>query len=67
MLEALALRGFQKPPWFTPMEFARTLPEGERERVGLFTVAYNEVRFGGDPAGAARLAQMLPSLKNLES
>ena len=62
MLESMARRGFQKPAWFTPMEFARTLPAGDRERIGNFTAAYNEVRFGGDPAGAARLAQMLESM-----
>jgi hypothetical protein len=60
----MARRGFQKPAWFTPTEFARNLPEAERERVGTFTVAYNEVRFGGDRhAGAARLTQMLKSLE----
>jgi hypothetical protein len=64
MLESLARRGFQKPAWFTPAEFARNLPESEKERIGRFTAAYNEVRFGGDPSGAARLAQML---ENLES
>jgi transglutaminase-like putative cysteine protease len=64
MLESMARRGFQKPAWFTPMEFARTLPPGERERIGEFTAAYNEVRFGGDhPAGAARLTQMLKSME----
>ena len=62
MLESMARRGFQKPAWFTPMEFARNLPARERERIGGFTTAYNEVRFGGDPAGTARLAQMLESM-----
>ena len=62
MLESMVRRGFQKPAWFTPMEFARNLPAGERERIGRFTTAYNEVRFGGDPAGTARLAQMLESM-----
>ena len=64
MLETMARRGFQKPAWFTPTEFARNLPDAERERVGPFTAAYNEVRFGGDRrAGAARLTQMLKSLE----
>jgi hypothetical protein len=68
MLETLARRGFQKPAWFTPAEFARTLPAGERERVGEFTATYNEVRFGGDSAaGAQRLAQMLDSLEARQS
>ncbi len=64
MLESMAGRGFQKPAWFTPMEFARNLPPGERERVGRFTAAYNEVRFGGFGGdGTARLTAMLESLE----
>lgn len=62
MLDSLAQRGFQKPAWFTPLEFARNLPASERENVSAFTEVYNEVRFGGDPAGAARLAQMLSGI-----
>jgi len=62
MLESLARRGFEKPAWFTPLEFARTLPPSEKERIGAFTAAYNEVRFGGDAAGAARLTSLLESM-----
>jgi transglutaminase-like putative cysteine protease len=62
MLESLASRGFQKPAWFTPLEFARNLPPAEKERVTAFTTAYNEVRFGGDAAGAARLSGILESM-----
>ncbi len=29
MLAVLARRGFQKPPWLTPLEFARVLPASE--------------------------------------
>ena len=68
MLESMARRGFQKPAWFTPMEFARNLPPSERERVGTFTAAYNEVRFGGYGAdGTARLTVMLESLEAREA
>jgi hypothetical protein len=62
MLESLARRGFEKPAWFTPLEFARTLPANEKERIVEFTRAYNDVRFGGDAAGAARLTNMLESM-----
>jgi len=62
MLEVLARRGFRKPPWFTPMEFARHLPPQENEWVTRFTALYNAVRFGGDAAGAAQLAGMLAEL-----
>lgn len=63
MLVSMEKRGFQKPAWFTPSEFARNLPARERERVGAFTKAYNEVRFGGDPGGVIRLAEMLESME----
>ena len=64
MLDSMARRGFQKPAWFTPIEFARNLPAGERERIGTFTEAYNAVRFGGDSGGAARLTQMLETMES---
>jgi protein-glutamine gamma-glutamyltransferase len=59
MLELLARRGLEKPGWLTPTEFARGLP-GEEHRLAVeFTSIYNSMRFGGDRAGAARLAGML--------
>ncbi len=59
MLELLARRGFEKPRWLTPVEFAQGLPGEEQRRVAEFTSIYNSMRFGGDRAGAARLAGML--------
>ncbi len=59
MLELLARRGFEKPPGFTPIEFARQLPVNESQRVAAFTDVYNSVRFGGEVAATARLAGML--------
>jgi protein-glutamine gamma-glutamyltransferase len=64
MLESMARRGFQKPAWFTPVEFARHLPVAEREQVDAFTTAYNEVRFGGDSEGALRLVRILEGIEN---
>ncbi|HEX4137995.1 MAG TPA: DUF3488 and transglutaminase-like domain-containing protein [Bryobacteraceae bacterium] len=58
MLEMLERRGFQKPPWFTPTEFARHLPV-EEKKVVEFTEVYNAVRFGGDTSAASRLAGLL--------
>jgi protein-glutamine gamma-glutamyltransferase len=59
MLELLARRGFEKPGSLTPAEFAQGLP-GEEQRLAIeFTSIYNSMRFGGDRAGAARLAGML--------
>jgi transglutaminase-like putative cysteine protease len=63
MLVSVERRGFQKPAWFTPAEFARNLPASEREAVGAFTEAYNEIRFGNDPGGVARLAAMLATME----
>ncbi len=59
MLELLARRGFEKPAWFTPREFASHLPAEEKPRVEAFTELYETVRYGGDAGGAARLATML--------
>lgn len=59
MLEILARRGFQKPPWFTPAEFARHLPREQKLPVTAFTEVYNSVRFGGDAAATAHLASLL--------
>jgi protein-glutamine gamma-glutamyltransferase len=58
MLEVLARRGFQKPSWFTPSEFARHLPVSEAG-VAEFTEVYNSIRFGGDRSATSRLAQLL--------
>ncbi len=58
MLEVLARRGFHKPSWFTPSEFARHLPVSETG-VGEFTEVYNSIRFGGDRSATSRLAQLL--------
>lgn len=59
MLERLAGRGFQKPAWFTPNEFARHLPAEEKRRVVEFTEVYNAIRFGGDATATTHLAAML--------
>ena len=59
MLDRLARRGFQKPGWFTPNEFARHLPVAEKARVAEFTEVYNAIRYGGDAAATAHLAAML--------
>jgi hypothetical protein len=59
MLETMARRGFEKPAWFTPLEFACHLPVGENERITEFTALYNASRFGGDASGIAKMAEML--------
>jgi hypothetical protein len=63
MLEVLARRGFRKPPWFTPVEFARHLPVQEHIPVVEFTDVYNSIRFGGDRLATSRLAKLLQDLE----
>lgn len=60
MLAVLKRQGYQKPPWFTPTEFAASLPNGALGRaVGEFTTVYNAVRFGGQTQAAQRLSILL--------
>jgi hypothetical protein len=63
MLEILERRGFPKPAFRTPVEFARTLPPAEREPVARFTALYNAARFGGNASATVEMAEMLPALQ----
>jgi hypothetical protein len=68
MLEMLGKRGFQKPPWLTPSEFARVLPASETAvLVDDLTAAYNEFRFGGKRDAAPRMLRMLDRLASMSS
>ena len=65
MLEILGKRGYHKPPWFTPVEFATGLPDGSlRAAVREFTAAYNALRFGGHTGTASRLSILLDRMEN---
>ncbi|HXB72308.1 MAG TPA: DUF3488 and transglutaminase-like domain-containing protein [Candidatus Acidoferrales bacterium] len=63
MLHILKRRGYQKPAWFTPAEFAAGLP---RTPLGTtvveFTTTYNALRFGGHTEVAPRLSALLDEL-----
>jgi len=59
LLDILHRRGFEKPEWFTPSEFAGHLPPEENRRVVEFTEVYNSIRFGGNASAMARLAGLL--------
>ncbi|HLK49825.1 MAG TPA: DUF4129 domain-containing protein, partial [Bryobacteraceae bacterium] len=64
MLHLLQRRGYQKPPWFTPAEFAASLPsDGLGPAVAEFTAAYNAWRFGGRTELAPRLSGLLDALQ----
>ncbi len=63
MLEALRRRGYQKPPWFTPREFAAALPPELASPVAQFTEAYNALRFGDHAGAAPRLSRWLEQIE----
>ena len=64
MLQVLRRHGYQKPVWFTPVEFAHSLPATPLGRtVEEFTSAYNALRFGGRTDRAPRLSTLLDELE----
>jgi hypothetical protein len=65
MLHLMHRRGYQKPPWFTPAEFAASLPQTDLgQAVAEFTLTYNALRFGGQTQSAARLSVLLDRLEH---
>jgi len=63
MLRILKRHGYQKPPWFTPAEFAASLPRTEwAAALTEFTNTYNALRFGGRTEVAPRLSALLDQL-----
>ncbi|MEP6963668.1 MAG: DUF3488 and transglutaminase-like domain-containing protein, partial [Acidobacteriota bacterium] len=66
MLAMLERRGFQKPPWLTPQEFAAVLPASDLALlVGDLTDAYNQVRFGAQRQAAPRMVDLLQRIEAL--
>jgi transglutaminase-like putative cysteine protease len=64
MLEILGKRGYHKPAWFTPAEFAASLPGGRLAlAVTEFTTTYNAVRFGRHIETASRLSVLLDRME----
>ncbi len=64
MLQTLKRRGYDKPPWLTPAEFAAVLPPSELgELVRRFTAAYNRLRFGGYREAGPLLLDLLGRLE----
>ncbi len=67
MLDVVRRHGYHKPVWFTPAEFAGSLPRGGLgDAVAEFTAAYNAVRFGGRTEVAPRLPILLGALERQE-
>jgi protein-glutamine gamma-glutamyltransferase len=68
MLQILQRRGYQKPAWFTPAEFAASLPPNALgAAVGEFTRTYNRWRFGGHAEEAQYLSSLLEDLEHQPS
>jgi hypothetical protein len=65
MLDLLARRGYQKPAWFTPGEFACGLPAGVNNDVIRFTRLYNEARYGGDASLNLQMTELLDRIAQL--
>jgi transglutaminase-like putative cysteine protease len=64
MLQILRRRGYQKPPFFTPAEFAASLPRTPLgDAVVEFTSAYNAWRYGGRTESAPRLSMLLEEVE----
>jgi len=67
MLHLLKRRGYHKPAWFTPAEFAASLPRTSLgSAVTEFTITYNALRFGGRTEEAPRLSILLDELERQE-
>jgi transglutaminase-like putative cysteine protease len=63
MLRLMKKRGFEKPGWFTPREFASTVRQGARDGgIAEFTDCYNALRYGGDASAAERMKRILQEL-----
>jgi protein-glutamine gamma-glutamyltransferase len=66
MLHILKRRGYQKPAWFTPVEFAASLPPGDLGvAVNEFTATYNALRFGGHTEAAPQLSTLLDRMEKV--
>ncbi len=66
MLRVLKRRGRPKPAWQTPGEFARGFPPSEAaDLVSSLTLAYHQLRYGGDRSAAPRMIALLDRLERL--
>jgi protein-glutamine gamma-glutamyltransferase len=66
MLRVLERRGFEKPAWVTPLEFARKLPVSDfTPLIDELTAAYHELRYGGRPSAALDMLSLLERLEQM--
>jgi len=63
MLAIMERRGYHRPPWFTPAEFAASLPSGPLAAAAAeFTATYNALRFGRRAPDRPRISALLEEL-----
>jgi len=66
MLRLLKARGYEKPAWFTPAEFARSLPPSPlAQAVTDWTAHYQAFRYGGDTTRLHDLDTLLDRMRTL--
>ncbi len=66
MLRILHRRGIERPAWLTPLEFSCSVRDPAlADLTRQVAAAYNEFRFGGQPDGAARMAQLIEQIEHL--
>ena len=64
MLRVLEKRGYERPAWITPNEFARGLPATEvAPLVDDLTEAYQQLRYGGRREAGPRMLRLLEQLE----
>jgi protein-glutamine gamma-glutamyltransferase len=64
MLAILRTRGYEKPGWLTPAEFARVIPEPRTaDLVHRFTAAYQELRYGRSKAAGETMLGLLHEIE----
>ena len=63
MLAILRRRGYEKPSWLTPAEFARVIPESPTASlVQEFTGLYQQLRYGNTSNPGERMLMLLDEL-----
>jgi hypothetical protein len=66
MLSILRRRGYEKPAWLTPAEFARVLPASlpMSNMVDEFTVLYQQLRYGNAAPVGPRMLELLDEMES---
>jgi protein-glutamine gamma-glutamyltransferase len=68
MLEVLRKRGYEKPAWLTPNEFARVIPESPTAAlVSEFTALYQDLRYGGRASAGERMLGLLQEIETVSA